>query len=112
VESNRKLKHKKRTSQNRSTGGIDALLSALSIKQLEDETAAPLHLHPKRVDYVLVGDHFPFNAPSAPGAAPGDGTGKVLHCELVGPNPITGTNPSDHHGVFALVAWPQVGPRE
>ena len=32
--------------------------------------AAPLHLHPKRVDYVLVGDHFPFNAPSAPGAAP------------------------------------------
>lgn len=73
--------------------------------------AAALHLHPKRVDYVLVGDHFPLNAPSAPGAAPGDGTGKVLHCELVGPNPITGTNPSDHHGVFALVAWPQVGPR-
>lgn len=67
--------------------------------------AAPLHLHPKRVDYVLVGDHFPFNAPSAPGAGPGDGTGKVLHCELVGPQPLTGTHPSDHHGVFALVAW-------
>ena len=68
--------------------------------------AAPLHLHPKRVDYVLVGDHFPFNAPSAPGAPPGDGTGRVLHCELVGPAPLTGTHPSDHHGVFAVVAWP------
>ncbi len=68
--------------------------------------AAPLHLHAKRVDYVLVGDHFPFNAPSAPGAPPGDGTGRVVHCEVVGRVPLTGTHPSDHHGVLALVAWP------
>lgn len=71
--------------------------------------AARLHLHPKRVDYVFVGDHFPFNAPSAPGAAPGNGTGRVVHCELVGPEPITGTHPSDHHGVLAHVAWPSLG---
>lgn len=68
--------------------------------------AAPLHLHPKRVDYVLVGDHFPLNAPSAPGAPPGDGTGRVVHCEVVGRVPLTGTHASDHHGVLAHVAWP------
>jgi len=68
--------------------------------------AARLHLHPRRVDYVLVGDHFPLNAPSAPGAGPGDGTGRVIHCEMVGRVPLTGTHASDHYGVLASVAWP------
>ena len=69
--------------------------------------AAPAHLHPRRIDYVFVGDQFPFNAPSAPGASPGDATGKVVHCEVVGRDPLTGTHPSDHHGVLAEVAWPR-----
>jgi endonuclease/exonuclease/phosphatase family metal-dependent hydrolase len=67
--------------------------------------AARLHLHPQRVDYVMVGDHFPFNAPSTPGADPGTGTGRVVGCEIVGRAPITGTPPSDHHGVLATIAW-------
>jgi len=67
--------------------------------------AAPLHLHPKRCDYVLVGDHFPLNAPSGPGEPPGSGRGKVVHCEVVGANPITGTHASDHYGVLAHITW-------
>lgn len=67
--------------------------------------AAPWHLHPKRCDYVLVGDHFPLNAPRGPGEAPGPGRGKVVHCEVVGATPITGTHASDHFGVLAHVTW-------
>lgn len=67
--------------------------------------AAPLHLHPKRCDYVLVGDHFPLNAPSGPGEPPGPGNGKVVQCEVVGANPITGTHASDHYGVLAHITW-------
>jgi len=72
--------------------------------------AAPLHLHPARIDYVFVGDHFPLNAPNAPGAGYGPGTGKVVRCEVVGPRPFAGTPPSDHHGVLADIDWPSRPP--
>jgi hypothetical protein len=56
------------------------------------------------VDYVFVGDHFPFNAPNAPGAESGTGTGKVVACELLGRPPLTGTPASDHWGLLASIA--------
>lgn len=73
--------------------------------------AALLHVHPARIDYVFVGDQFPFNAPSGPGAPSGNGTGKVVRCEVIGRTPITGTHPSDHHGVLCEIAWPERSPR-
>lgn len=72
----------------------------------ENRFAAPLHLPAARLDYVFVGDHYPLNAPSAPDELPGPGTGRVVRCEVVGREPLTGTHPSDHHGVLADVAWP------
>jgi endonuclease/exonuclease/phosphatase family metal-dependent hydrolase len=56
-----------------------------------------LHLPPKRLDYVFVGD--PFGRPA--------GNGLVERAELALHEPITGVLASDHLGLVVDVRWPQ-----
>jgi endonuclease/exonuclease/phosphatase family metal-dependent hydrolase len=56
-----------------------------------------MHLPPKRIDYVFVGD--PFGSP--------DGAGLVEHAELAFHEPLTGVVASDHFGLVVDIRWPQ-----
>ncbi|MGI9602203.1 MAG: endonuclease/exonuclease/phosphatase family protein [Acidimicrobiales bacterium] len=59
--------------------------------------AADLHLPPKRIDYVFVGD--PFRRP--------EGAGLVVTADLAFHEPITGCDASDHYGLIVGIRWPQ-----
>lgn len=58
--------------------------------------AATLHLPPKRIDYVFVGD--PFGRPG--------GSGLVESCEVAFDEAMTGRLASDHFGLVVDVRWP------
>jgi endonuclease/exonuclease/phosphatase family metal-dependent hydrolase len=62
----------------------------------DNELAADLNLHRKRIDYVFVSDQF---------MRAGD-AGRVLHAEVVCDRPLTGVAASDHRGVLVDIAWP------
>ena len=59
--------------------------------------AARLHLPPKRIDFVFVGD--PFGRPK--------GAGLVAGTDLAFHTPLTGILASDHFGLVVDIAWPQ-----
>lgn len=61
-----------------------------------NEIAAALNVHPKRIDYVFVGDSF---------LRAGD-AGRVLSAALCCDVPITGVVASDHAGVVVDIVWP------
>jgi endonuclease/exonuclease/phosphatase family metal-dependent hydrolase len=63
--------------------------------------AATLHLPPKRIDFVFVGD--PYRRPG--------GAGLVEAADLAFHQPLTGVLASDHFGVVADIRWPQRPPR-
>ncbi len=58
--------------------------------------AAKLNVHRKRIDYIYVGDPFIRT----------DDAGRVLHCQVVCDQPLTGLQASDHCGVVAEIVWP------
>ncbi len=58
--------------------------------------SARLNVHPKRIDYILVGDPF---------LRAGNG-GRVLDTKLVANTPLTGIQASDHIGLYADITWP------
>ncbi len=62
-----------------------------------NELAASMNVHPKRIDYVFVGDTFRRR----------DGTGRVLGASLAFHEPLTGIRASDHFGVCVDIRWPQ-----
>lgn len=59
--------------------------------------AATLNVHRKRIDHVFVGDAF---------LRAGD-AGRVLRCEVVADEPLTGIQASDHRGLLVEITWPQ-----
>ena len=62
-----------------------------------NELAASMNVHPKRIDYVFVGDTFRRR----------DGAGRVLRASLAFHEPLTGIGASDHFGVCVDILWPQ-----
>lgn len=58
--------------------------------------SARLNVHPKRIDYILVGDPF---------LRSGDG-GRLLDSQIVADTSITGIQASDHMGLIADIEWP------
>ncbi len=62
----------------------------------DNELAAALNVHRKRIDYVFVGDPFLRRG----------GGGRVVHAEVVCHEPKTGVVASDHRGVLADIVWP------
>lgn len=58
--------------------------------------SARLNVHPKRIDYILVGDPF---------LRSGDG-GRLLDCRIVADTALTGIQASDHMGLIADIEWP------
>jgi endonuclease/exonuclease/phosphatase family metal-dependent hydrolase len=62
--------------------------------------AAALNVHPKRIDYIFVGDPF---------TRRGSG-GRVLNAELAFHTSRTGVLASDHAGVVADIVWPDRPP--
>jgi endonuclease/exonuclease/phosphatase family metal-dependent hydrolase len=58
--------------------------------------SAALNIHRKRIDYIFVGDQF---------RRAGD-AGRVLACEVIANEPITGVQASDHRGLLAEIVWP------
>jgi endonuclease/exonuclease/phosphatase family metal-dependent hydrolase len=61
-----------------------------------NEMAAPFNVHPKRLDYIFVGDPFIRER----------GAGLVLHADLAAHEALTGIHASDHFGVVADIRWP------
>jgi len=58
--------------------------------------SAMLNIHRKRIDYVFVGDPF----------RRAGNAGRVLDCQVVANEPITGIQASDHRGVNVSIEWP------
>ncbi|MDH4168657.1 MAG: endonuclease/exonuclease/phosphatase family protein [Acidimicrobiia bacterium] len=69
---------------------------------LDNPLAADMHLPPKRIDYVFVGD--PYGRP--------EGAGLVIGADLAFHEPITGCVASDHYGLVVDIRWPQRGHTE
>jgi endonuclease/exonuclease/phosphatase family metal-dependent hydrolase len=59
-------------------------------------SAAALNVHPKRIDYVFVGDPFQRR---------GD-AGRVLSARVAFHEPRTGVLASDHFGLVVDIVWP------
>ena len=59
--------------------------------------AEPFNVHPKRLDYIFVGDPFIREG----------GAGLVLHADLAAHQALTGIHASDHFGVIADIRWPK-----
>jgi endonuclease/exonuclease/phosphatase family metal-dependent hydrolase len=62
-----------------------------------NDIAASMNVHPKRIDYVFVGDTFRRR----------DGAGRILAASLAFHEPLTGIVASDHFGVCVDLLWPQ-----
>ncbi len=58
--------------------------------------SARLNVHPKRIDYIFVGDPF---------LREGNG-GRIIETQLVAHEPLTGVQASDHVGLIADIEWP------
>lgn len=58
--------------------------------------SARLNVHPKRIDYIFVGDPF---------LRAGNG-GRIVETQLVAHKPLTGIQASDHVGLIADIEWP------
>jgi len=59
--------------------------------------AADMNVHPKRIDYVFVGDPFQRKG----------NAGRVLATEVVCDKSLTGVIASDHFGLCVDIVWPQ-----
>ena len=55
-----------------------------------------LNIHRKRIDYVFVGDPF----------RRAGNAGRVLDCQVIATEPITGVQASDHRGLVVDIEWP------